>query len=158
MDTPNHITNSTVVKILVISLAIISPFLCYFVIGPLPSYSHYWDTPMRPLFIFTNATTSYYLFSMKKWWIPSSLLLLVTAFSNDQYFIIHNVVAVLFFIVSVWAIITGKRGRGFIIPYLIGVMYLAITKNIFWAETIGICTMCLYHLYPIVLLYFYKKI
>ena len=158
MDVSTHITNSLSIRLLVVALALFSPLACYFISGPMPSYSQYWETPMQPLFIFTNAATSYYLFSMRRWWLASVLLLLLTAFSNSQYFWIHNTVAVLFFVVSGWTIATAKRGSLFIIPYLAGIVYLIFTRDIFWAEVVGIHTVCLFHLHYMLLYVFTKRL
>ena len=53
-DQPNFI-----LKIGIIFLSFITPFVMLFSYGKLDSISSYWDTPLQPLFILTNALTTY---------------------------------------------------------------------------------------------------
>ena len=79
-------------------IAVIQPFIIYLTCGHLDSISQSWNTPLQPLFIFTNALVSYFFFDLPKWRISAVLLLLLTVFSVESYVDIHNVLAILFFI------------------------------------------------------------
>jgi hypothetical protein len=142
----NNLVNNKIVKLFVIFLAALSPFLYIFTCGQLPSISSYWETPMQPLFIFINASTSYYLFSFKNWWIPSFFLMLLTAFSVSNFFWTHNIFAILFFI-SCAISITKSKYKFYIIPYLISLIPLIIFKNILISEIIAVLTICTFHLH-----------
>ena len=75
-------------------IAVLQPFIIYFTCGDLISLSQSWNTPLQPLFIFTNALVSYFFFDLPKWRVPAVLLLLLTVFSVEDYVTIHNVLAV----------------------------------------------------------------
>jgi len=79
-------------------IALLQPFIIYFVCGDLISISQSWNTPLQPLFIFTNALVSYFFFDIHNWRIPAILLLLLTVFSVKDYFMLHNILAISFFI------------------------------------------------------------
>jgi hypothetical protein len=53
------------VRLFVVLLAMIQPYIIYQVYEGLSAISLVWGTILEPLFIVTNALTSYYLFSMK---------------------------------------------------------------------------------------------
>lgn len=106
------------IKLIVIILSIIQPFILMSICGQLWSISSYWETPLQPMFIIVNATTSYFLFNTNRWLIPSIFLLLLTAFSIELYLTLHNVFAVGFFISSLYPILSLKRF------YFFGVLYL----------------------------------
>ena len=139
-----NLVNHPLVKFMVIFLAALSPFIYILVCGQKISLSSYWETEMQPMFIFVNASTSYYLFSIKNWWIPSFLLMMITAFSVTQFFWTHNIFAIAFFIFSGVSLVRSKI-KWYIFPYLCSVIPL-IFGNILWSEIIGILTICVFHL------------
>ena len=95
------ISNFELFKRLFISIiAVLQPFIIYFVCGDLVSISQSWNTNLQPLFIFTNALVSYFFFDIPKWRIPAVLLLLLTVFSVKDWFLLHNILAILFFVHS----------------------------------------------------------
>ena len=132
------------IKIGVVILSILSPFL-YMVIAQelLPSLSSYWRTPAQPLFVITNASVSYFLFNVKGWRASSVLLLLLTAFSIDYFPITHNVLAVFFFLCNLYPMLTIKRGRNYIFPYL-GIVFFVVF-GILWYEIAAILVISFYH-------------
>ena len=136
-------------RLLVVVSAIASPFLCILIEGELPSYSQYWTTDIRPLFIFVNASTSYFLFSVDRWKIPSICLLLLTAFSYDQYFWIHNITAICFFVVCAISISFTKKFQYYILPYLFSIVIL-LKFGILWGEIFAISIICTYHLHRLI--------
>jgi hypothetical protein len=138
-------------RILVIIIAAVSPFIYILTVGELPSISSYWSTYMQPMFIVINASTSYFLFSINKWRISSSLLLLLTAFSYEQYYIAHHVFAIAFFVYNIYPIYLNKRLRWTIIPYcLSGVLLL---HSILYAEMLAILVLCYIHLHSLIKYY-----
>lgn len=132
-----------VLKISAIVLAIVTPFILYFVIGPKPSISSYWNSDLQPLFIMANAITSYFLFSVRKWELSSLLLMLLTAFSVESFKITHNVIAILFFLYNLYPLIDSRRYQGWILPYLLA--FGVIPLSLFWAEVVAILSLCGYH-------------
>lgn len=126
-------------------LAVLQPFIIYLCYGDLKSLSQIWTTPLQPMFIIINALVSFFFFKLEKWRIPAILLLLLTAFPVSNFFILHNVLAVSFFIfsgVSLWSV---KRFRLYLLVYLISGLFLL--DSLFWAETWGIITLVFYHIH-----------
>jgi hypothetical protein len=125
------------------ALAVLQPFIIYILYGDNSAISQSWSTPLQPMFIITNALVSFFFFKIPKWRIPATLLLLLTSFSVTDYFVLHNIFAILFFIfsaVSLWSI---KKFRYYLIIFLLSVLFLF--HGLFWAETWGIITLVFYH-------------
>jgi hypothetical protein len=133
-------------------LAVLQPFIIYFFCGDLISISQSWDTPLQPLFIFTNALVSYFFFDLPKWRIPAVLLLLLTVFSVKDWFMLHNILAILFFIFSAFPLWSLKKFR-FYLPIYIFSLFFLFFDGLYWMETWGIITLCFYHIH----LMFYTK-
>ena len=128
-------------------LAVLQPFIIYFCYGDMHSISQVWGTTLQPMFIIVNALVSFFFFKLEKWKIPALLLLLLTAFPVTDYFILHNIIAVSFFVfsgISLWSI---KRFRLYILVYLVSGLFLF--DGLFWAETWGIITLVFYHIHII---------
>jgi len=87
-----------ILKIIVILISLLYPFVLLSVEGELLSLSQYWNTSLQPLFIVANVMTAYFFFGIDNWRFSSFLLVMVTAFSVKLYPMIHNVVAVMFFL------------------------------------------------------------
>ena len=129
-------------KIGVVLLAVLQPILILIFLGDIPSISMSWGTVLQPVFILTNASTSFYFFSTKQWRIQALLLMFLTAFSTDIFETVHNIIAVLFFIACFFSMSRDKYSRYF---YLVAIpTYLLY--NIFWAEFVTIIVLCFYHL------------
>jgi hypothetical protein len=133
-------------------LAVLQPFIIYFFCGDLISISQSWNTPLQPLFIFTNALVSYFFFDLPKWRIPAVLLLLLTVFSVKDWFILHNILAISFFIFSAFPLWSLKKFR-FYLPIYIFSLFFLFFDGLYWMETWGIITLCFYHIH----LMFYTK-
>lgn len=140
-----------ILRIAVIIIASLSPFIYIGVIGELPSISSYWSTFMQPMFIVVNASTSYFLFSINKWRISSSLLLLLTAFSYEQYYIAHHIFAIAFFLYNLYPIYLNRRMRIAIIPYCLS--GLLLFHSILYAEILAILVLCYIHMYTLIKYY-----
>ena len=126
-----------------ILLGLIYPCIIYHWIGPLPSISEYFMTPAQPIFLLINAGTSFYFVTTKNWRIPGILLLMLSCFSLDFYSTFHTVIAALFFLWSLAAVIVGKRYR-----FLSICMFLStfgLFHSIFLAEVLAIFFICMYH-------------
>jgi hypothetical protein len=133
------------IKLFVIILSIIQPFIFLSICGELWSISSYWRTPLQPMFIIVNAATSYFFFSTDKWLVPSILLLLLTAFSLDLYPTIHNVIAGLFFFSCTYPLLTLKRFRFFGILYLFS-LFVFLLLGMLWFEIYCVLILGSYHL------------
>ena len=120
------------IRLFVILLAILQPIIILLFLGDVPSISSVWLSYLQPLFIITNAATSYFLFSVKNWRVPSLFLLLLTAFSVDFSLLFHNIFAVLFFIVCLYSLYGIRRLRWYLIPYILSGVVLLLF-GIFWA-------------------------
>jgi hypothetical protein len=130
-------------RMVVIILAAISPFICILIHGYKPSISSYWDTSLQPLFIITNAATSYYLFSLKNWKLSALMLLLLTAFSLTLYPGMHNVIAVIFFIANLYPLFKSNKFRWCFWIYTTALIALPFSMTI--SEIIAIDSLCIYH-------------
>ena len=133
------------IKLFVIILSIIQPFLLMSICGELWSLSSYWRTPLQPMFIIINAATSYFFFSTDKWLIPSIFLLLLTAFSLDLYPTTHNVFAGLFFLSCAYPLLTLKRFQFFGILYFMSIFVL-LYSGMLWFEIYCVLILGTYHL------------
>jgi hypothetical protein len=127
-------------------LALLQPFIIYFVCGDLISISQSWTTPLQPLFIFTNALVSYFFFDLPKWRIPAILLLLLTVFSVESWFVLHNILAVSFFVMSGVSMLSLKKFKFYIPLYLISLFFL-LNGEFFWMETWAIICLVFYHMH-----------
>lgn len=133
-------------RLFVVLVAILQPFIIYFVCGNIESISSSWVTILQPLFIITNAMVSYFFFDLPKWKIPAVSLLLLTAFPTTEYKIFHDIVAILFFLSCIYPMTILKRFRYYLIIYLFSLI-VGIFFGLFWMETWGIVTLCVYHLH-----------
>ncbi len=152
------VVNNIWVKLFVLLLALLQPLiivLCYGV--DVHSISTMWLTTLQPLFIITNASTSYYLFDLKRWRIPSLFLLLLTAFSVEFSMITHNIFAIIFFITCVYSLYGIRRLRRYILIYILSLLVLVFTSSVFWAEVWAIIVICSYHLHSIYIAYCLHK-
>jgi len=141
--------NDFILRIIVIIIAAISPFIYIASIGELPSISSYWKSPLQPMFIIVNACTSYFFFSTRRWEISSVMLLLLTAFSFENNFTLHNIFAILFFLFNAYPIYLNKRIRCLIIPYLLSLVL--INYSILYAEISAILILCIFHLISLIM-------
>jgi len=132
------------VRLIIILLAIFSPFLLLILHGYESSLSNYWETEMQPIFILSNATTSYFLYRIKGWEIPALLLLLLTAFSVEYYGTTHNMLATTFFISCLLPLYRKKEMRMIFYLYVSSVIFVPISLFVF--ETISVVLLCSYHL------------
>ena len=96
------------IKIIVILISVIYPFILISVEGELKSLSQYWNTSLQPLFIVANVMTAYIFLSIENWKLSSFLLVLVTAFSVKLYGNVHNLLAVLFFMSCIYTLFKIK--------------------------------------------------
>jgi hypothetical protein len=132
------------IKLFVIVLSIIQPFILMSICGELWSISSYWRTPLQPMFIIINAATSYFFFSTDKWLIPSIFLILLTAFSIELYPTTHNVLAGLFFLSCTYPLLTLKRFQFFGILYLLSIFVL-LYSGMLWFEIYCVLILGSYH-------------
>jgi hypothetical protein len=111
-------------------MAAIAPFIYIGSIGELPSISSYWITPMQPMFIIVNASTSYFLFSLNRWRIPAVMLLLLTAFSFNTNESLHNIFAICFFLFNFYPLLLNKKINWVIVPYSASILFLFHNVNV----------------------------
>lgn len=131
-------------KLLIILIALLQPIAILLMLGDVNSLSMSWGTKLQPLFIFTNATTSYYFFQIDRWKIPALLLMLLTAFSINIFPDIHNITALLFFIFCIFGINRGSYWWLFVLLYLLAIP-IYFKYNLFWCEFYAIIILCSYH-------------
>lgn len=144
------------IKILVVLLALLQPIIIIAVFGlEFKSFSKIYGTILEPLFVITNATTSFFFFSLERWKLPAILLLFLTAFSTGVYHTTHNILAVLFFISCANALLEYKRRRIYFFLYCSSVFFF--TCGILWFEFFATWVLCLYHLESIWVLYKFKN-
>ena len=143
----NHFTLSTYqyrLRMVVIIIAAIFPFICILTYGYKPSISRYWETDIQPIFIITNAATSYYLFSLDKWKKSALLLLLLTSFSLTLYPDMHNILATIFFIINLRPLFKSNKFKWCAWVYTTALFVLPFSMTI--SEIIAIDTLCIYHI------------
>lgn len=131
------------VRICSIGLVAITPFILVLCHGPLFSLSQYWNTPFQPLFILSNAITSYFFFSTLNWRVPSFFLMLLTAFSLEWHSSIHDILATIFFITCAYALYQAARFRYYFYMFLIAMCIIPFSLLI--GEITGILLLCGYH-------------
>ena len=141
-------------RYLVIIFAMLLPIVIVIMFGvDFPSLSSSWQTVLQPLFIITNAVTSFYFFSLKRWKIPSVFLMLLTAFSVDMSPMFHNILAGGFFLTCLYPLMWFKRFSYYVYIYLFsGVIWWLF--GLFWFEVWGVYTLCIFHIHVL----WYKKI
>jgi hypothetical protein len=144
----NPIDKDFILRLLVIVSALISPFVYINIVGELPSISSYWETQMQPLFIIVNASTSYFLFSIKRWKISAILLLFLTAFSVENYPDAHNFFAICFFLMNIHSLYRSRRTHVAMLIYLCSVFF--IYNGVLYAEIFAITVLCATHLWLLI--------
>ncbi len=133
-----------ILRMAVIALALITPIIFLATEGYLPSLSNYWRTPLQPLFILANASTAYYFFGFhNRWRIPAVFLLLLTAFSIDSYPMVHNVVAVLFFVSCLIPLHKTKYYKHFFWAYICSILFVPISVTL--GEFLSTSVLCVFH-------------
>lgn len=130
-------------RLSVIIFAALSPFICLLSFGYLKSLSQYWESPLQPIFVISNAITSYYLITLDNWRPSAILLILLTAFSVEYYQDLHNIMAVAFFIVTAIPLKKANNFKFCFVIYLLSVLILPF--SLFFAEVVAILAMCIYH-------------
>jgi hypothetical protein len=138
------------IRVGILILSFITPFIMLISYGKLQSISSYWDTFLQPLFIISNALTTYVFVTLPKWRLSAIFLFLLTIFSVEYYPSLHNIFAVSFFIINIYPLYTIKRYRVLILPYTLSIVWL---PNIFWVEVHAITILCVYHFILMVKLY-----
>lgn len=135
-------------KIGVILLCILQPIIMLYYFGwEFKSYSKCWGTDLEPLFIITNATTSYFFFHLNRWWkVSAILLMLTTAFSTDVYPQLHNILAVFTFVSMFFALFEYKSLRIYPLLFALAIGFGGIF-SLFWLEVGGSYVACIYHLH-----------
>lgn len=131
-------------KYLAIILAMIQPIIILIDLGNIVSISSVWGTRLQPLFIVTNAITSFFLFNEPKWKLSALCLLLLTAFSVDLFPVLHNWLAGAFFISCFIIMIRIKRYLIYPSLFLCSLLFLFF-GNLFWMEFFAIYIICFYH-------------
>ena len=133
------------IRLFVIFLAMIQPIVILLVCGEIISFSASWQTELQPLYIITNAATSYFLYSVSKWRPPAILLLLLTAFSVDFTPVFHNIIATFFFLSCISPLYSIKRFRHYMWLFLATTPLLPL-YGLFWFEFASVWVLCFYHL------------
>jgi hypothetical protein len=133
------------IKLAVIIMSVLQPFILIMNQGYLWSISSYWKTSLQPLFILVNAGTSYFFFSTEKWIVPAIFLLLLTAFSVEEYKLVHNIFAALFFISCTIPLLQIKRFQFFGYIYLFSLVVFWVYGMLIF-EIYCVLILGLYHL------------
>jgi len=137
-------------KFLAISISVLTPWICYYNEGPRKALSLYWYTDMWILFLLTNIVTGYYFLTLPSWRLSGILLIGLTLFPCKDYIILHDIIAILFFIANINPIIRNKRLSKYCIPYVAS--FFILPFSIFWTEVLAIIVLCLYHSHSLILL------
>jgi hypothetical protein len=132
-------------RIMICVLSMLMPVILLITTGiKLPSLSEYFYTPMGPFFVAILTLTCYLMFTITKW-IPSAVLLcIVIMFPNHEFGPIHNIAAVMFFIISALAILTEKRFAK--IGWIMVLLSPLSMIDLFFVEVVMITLISIYHL------------
>lgn len=130
-------------KLLVIMLALLNLLVLPLFIEDLKSLSWSWVTAWQPMFILSNAATSYYMYSSGRWRWPGLFLMMLTAFSVEMYPALHYIFSGGFFLACIGPMLYDKRLRSYAIPYI-------LTLPVFWydimlAEFLAVAILLGYH-------------
>ena len=132
-------------RIMICVMSFLMPGILLITTGiKLTSLSEYFYTPMGPFFVAILTLTCYLMFTIPKW-IPAAILLsIVIMLPNHEFTVIHNVAAVLFFVISALTILSEKRFA------MIGCVMLILSPialiDLFLVEVIMITCISIYHL------------
>jgi hypothetical protein len=137
-------------------LGFILPLLLGYIAGfNKPSFSSYYFSDARLLFIVSLTIISISFVTLSKTWIiPCISLITLTYFNSRDYHEIHNIAAGIFFISSTYLISTNKRFKtiGFLILLSAPILFFSI----YYFELISVLLISIYHLFYLKLI-FYKK-
>ena len=136
------------IKLIVIFISAIYPFIMIYGCGLLDSISQYWNTPFQPLFIISNILCSYFFFTLPNWRIPSFFLLLLTSFSCVQFRITHNILAICFYFGCLYSLFKNKRLKIYRLLYILSIPFYFY--SIILGEIISVLTLCSFHLQIII--------
>lgn len=94
-----------------------------------------------------------------EWKIPAGLLIIIASFNVADWPIIHNIAAVLFFMVSTWIMITDKRFRIFGILSIVAypLLFTEVEESLFLFEVMQIPILASYHVARVLYLLKLKK-
>tara|TARA_R100001126_G_scaffold97101_1_gene70125 strand:+ start:192 stop:644 length:453 start_codon:yes stop_codon:yes gene_type:complete len=140
------------VRLAAILTAALTPFILMICFGQQNSLSQYWATKGQPLFITANIVTSYFFFTIKEWRSPSYILVLLTAFSVELFPLIHNILAISFFVAATYSLYQVKRFKWYLISFILCLPLLSY--SILHAEIGGILVLSAYHAHVLI----YKQI
>jgi hypothetical protein len=130
-------------RLTIICLIAVAPLICLLISGYKKSYSAYWETESQPIFIIANVITAYLLNQYKDWQPSAWLLLGVTAFNSFDYRIIHDVIAIMFFVSCLFTLV--KKGRHLPITLMFIGSLTILPISILFSEMVAIFALCFYH-------------
>lgn len=133
-----------VFKIISLVLAVCCPIIMITMFPLRSSLSWYWDTPAVPLFILTTIPTSYFFLTTTGWKLPGICLLLLTIFPVTTHGYIHNVTAVLFFVLSGYALMQSTKST-LLVKSLYLLASVACGLHLLLGEIYMIWVLCLHH-------------
>lgn len=136
-------TREFLIRLCIVILASLSPFICIFSIGVESSISAYCNTSAQPLFTVSNILVAYYFLSIKKWRVSAIMLIALTSFPVVSYGFLHNTLAILFFLTNLYPLYITNHYRWVVILYLSSLPVLLL-KGILWAEIVAIESICVH--------------
>lgn len=138
-------------RLVICIIALLMPFILVVTTQQrLDSFSQYFYTPAGPFFVGVLSLTAYMMFSNIKW-IPAAIaLVMVMLFPCNEYATVHNISAVLFFLLSAAAMIFEKQDKvtGFLM-LLLGPIAL---WDLFVAEVCLVSMISTYHIRRLLLI------
>lgn len=141
-----------ILRLLVVIIGILQPFIILIVLGDIKSISSTWDTSLRSLFVIVNLLTSYFFFESHRWEVSGILLVLLTMFSVSSYPMVHNILAVSFFVSCFYPMYKLHKFRPYMIPYFIGIP-IGLYFGLLWGEFWGAWVLCIYHGHIVIYMY-----
>lgn len=132
-------------RLTLICLISVAPLLCLLLCGYKKSYSSYWETQCQPIFITANLITAYLLNQYQDWKTSAWLLVGLVVFNSFDYRILHDILAIMFFISCLFVLTKKARHLPILLMYIGSITILPI--SILFSEIVAILALCLYHMF-----------
>ena len=136
-----------ILVMLSITLGLLLPILLYFMTGTIEhsiSSYHYCEESRDALFILLILISMGFYVGRKEY-IISGILLTLIAIINIEYLVMHDIVAIIFFLYTSIIMSLDKRFSIFSIPIFISILLLPFGE-LYIFEIISILSICIYNL------------
>jgi len=142
-NVPNKINLCT--RLILVILGIVSIIALPIVYGWMGSYSKYYsEIPVFFTIVFSTLSIGLYIHSNNEWKVPAISLILLSVFDMYRFPLVHYSSAIVFFIMSTYAMWNDKRVDGF--GKLSLMFYLLFFVDLLVFEMVQVLLICTFHL------------